>query len=344
MNEYTDSDQDADPEQEPSTAEPPQLALSHLETVSITSVWPTEAHHFTPWLLENAETLSELLGIDVELESREHKVGKFSLDILGKEVETQHPVIIENQFGPTDHTHLGQLLTYTGGTKPSTIVWIAEKFREEHRAALDWMNEHTDPDIRFFGVEIRVVTIAGAPAGLFAPSFDLVVKPNDWEKQVRAAASGSGTSVINELYQQFWSEFEPLAKERSWTNAKPPAQNWWTMPSGTTGVTWGVSFANFGARSEIYFEDADATVNTARFEQLLEKQEQIAAAFGQDGDQLIFDDLPDRKGCRIEFRLLGPKVTDTSEWPAVLDWLTDTQTRLRAAIQSVGGVPPARHR
>jgi hypothetical protein len=104
-------------------------------------------------------------GLDVELESREYKVGKSSLDSIDREVATGAPVIIENQYGWTDHPHLGQILTYAGGIKPSTIVWVAEQFREEHRAALDWLNAHTDPSIRFFGVKLAALTLEGAPAG-----------------------------------------------------------------------------------------------------------------------------------------------------------------------------------
>lgn len=332
---------DFEPGNGQSAAAPPLVSLSHLQSVPITSVWPTEAHHFTPWLLSSGQELSELLGIDVELETREHKVGKFSLDIMGREVATGNPVIIENQYGQTDHGHLGQLMTYAGGTKPSTIVWIAEQFREEHRAALDWLNEHTDPTIRFFGVKIGVVTIAGAPAGLIAPSFDLVVKPNDWEKQARAVTTSttSGTSPTNELYRQFWSQFEPLAKERHWTNATPPAQNWWSMPTGTSGVTWNVSFAMFGCRSELYFGDPDPEVNTARWQQLKNKESQIASLYG--AGELIFDELPNNKGCRIETRLHGPKVGEAADWPKVIDWMIDTQTRLRSAITGVGGIPSA---
>jgi hypothetical protein len=229
---------------EPSEAEPPLVNLTRLQSVTVTAVWPTEPHHFTPWLLQNGDLLSEILGVDVELESREYKVGKFSLDIIGREVATGTPVIIENQYGWTDHLHLGQILTYAGGTKPTTIVWVAEQFREEHRAALEWLNTHTDPAIRFFGVRLAAVTLAGAPAGLIAPSLELVVKPNDWEKRALAATSAgmAGPTPTQELYRQFWSELEPLARQRGWTNASAPAQNWWSMPTGVTSATWTVSY------------------------------------------------------------------------------------------------------
>ena len=89
---------------------------------------PGFVHHFTPWLLLKSKLLSTVLGLDIELESREFTVGPFSLDLIGKELSTGSTVIIENQYGPTDHTHLGQVLTYAGGTHPTTVVWIAEQF------------------------------------------------------------------------------------------------------------------------------------------------------------------------------------------------------------------------
>jgi len=306
--------------------------------VPVTKVWPTEPRHFTPWLLENGQLLSDLLGIDVELEQREYRVGKFSLDIIGREVSTGAPVIIENQYGATDHVHLGQILTYAGGTKPATVVWVAEQFRDEHRAALEWLNANTVAGIRFFGIKAAAVTLEGAPTGLVAPDFELVVKPNDWEKQATAATSGGSVTATatQELYREFWSLFEPQAKQRGWTSGTAPAQNWWDMPTGVSGARWGVSFAQFGCRSEIYFGHPDPAVNLARWEILNEQHEAIQASFGGD---LIFDHLPNNKGCRVETRLLGPKIGVKDQWSSVLEWMIDTQERLRTAVQLAGGVP-----
>ncbi len=322
----------------PAQAEAPLVQLARLEGVAVASVWPTEARHFTPWLLASGKLLSEVLGVDIELDSREYRVGKFSLDIIGREVATGSPVIIENQFGATDHGHLGQILTYAGGTKPTLIVWVAEQFREEHRAALEWLNTHTDPAIRFFGVRLSAVTLSGAPKGLIAPLLELVVKPNDWEKRAMSNASllTGGTTATQELYRQFWSRFEPLAKEKGWTNATASAQNWWNMSTGTTGATWTVSYAQFGCRSEIYFDHPDPDTNYARWRVLHDRKPEMAASFG---GELIFDDLPNNKGCRIETRLIGPKIGDQSRWDDVIAWMLDTQVRLRAAVTAAGGVP-----
>ncbi|MDP9459987.1 MAG: DUF4268 domain-containing protein [Actinomycetota bacterium] len=302
----------------------------------MTSVWPTEPHHFTPWLLASADLLSEVLGMEVELEAREHPVGKFYLDLIGREVTTGHRVIVENQFGSTDHSHLGQLLTYAGGTDPRTVVWIAEQFRDEHRAALDWLNENTNEDIRFFGIRLSAVKMKGGPQGLIAPFLELVVQPNDYVKgaTVAATAAASGTA---QLYGQFWATVAPLLQQRNWTSGTGTTQNWWSMSSGVSGVTWSISYAMFGCRSEIYFEHPDPAVNVARWKVLAERREELQKAFGE--GELLFDDLPNNKGCRIETRLLGPKIGDRAEWGRVRDWMVSTQERLRAAVAALGGIP-----
>src|SRR3954447_4169474 len=122
----------------------PGPSLGRLVPVPPRDVWAHEAHNFTPWLLANADVLSDLLGMDLELEVAEHPVGNFSLDLMGRDTATGQRVIVENQLEVTDHTHLGQILTYAGGTDPTTIVWVAPTFRAEHRAALDWLNQRTD--------------------------------------------------------------------------------------------------------------------------------------------------------------------------------------------------------
>ena len=89
--------------------------LSRLEPVELREVWVSESGDFTPWLAKEANLmrLGEALGgIDLELESQERLVGPFRADILCKDVGADRWVVIENQLECTDHSHLGQLLTY----------------------------------------------------------------------------------------------------------------------------------------------------------------------------------------------------------------------------------------
>src|SRR4051794_9072868 len=151
-------------------------ALGRLLRADLRTAWASEPADFTPWLAqqENLQLLGEVIGIDLELESQEKPVGPFSADILCKDTATGDWVLIENQLERTDHTHLGQLITYAAGLNAVTIVWIASRFTDEHRAAIDWLNERTDQKIRLFGLEIELWRIGESP---LAPKFNIVSKP-----------------------------------------------------------------------------------------------------------------------------------------------------------------------
>src|SRR5262245_9217077 len=164
------------------------VPLGRLERLDLRTAWKSEAGDFTPWLAQkdNIALLSETLGLELELEAQEKNVGPFRADILCKDTATSAWVLIENQLERTDHSHLGQLLTYAAGLEAVTIVWVAQTFTEEHRATLDWLNEITDDRFNFFGLEVELWRIGvSAPA----PKFNIVSKPNDWTKQVSRGVS-----------------------------------------------------------------------------------------------------------------------------------------------------------
>ena len=160
--------------------------MGRLERVALRDIWTTEAQDFTPWLAlpENLAVLSETLNMDLETAGQEESVGLFRADILCRNTLDDSWVLIENQLERTDHTHLGQLLTYAAGLQTVTIIWVAATFTDEHRAALDWLNEITDARFRFFGLEVELWKIGNSPA---APKFNIVAKPNEWTRSVGKA-------------------------------------------------------------------------------------------------------------------------------------------------------------
>lgn len=180
------------------------IPLGRLQKVSLRTAWASESADFTPWLAqaENLAQLGEVIGMKLRLEAQEQPVGPFRADIVCTNIQDDSCVLIENQLEQTDHTHLGQLLTYAAGLESVTIIWIAETFREEHRAALDWLNESTPEHINFFGIEIKLFRIADSPV---APEFDLICKPNQWTQAIsRAARPNSEQSQFRYAY---WSGF-----------------------------------------------------------------------------------------------------------------------------------------
>jgi hypothetical protein len=292
--------------------------------------------NFTPWMLNNVDVLSDLLGMDLSLEVAEHPVGGFSLDLMGRDETTGEVVIVENQLEGSDHTHLGQILTYAAGTDPTTIVWVAASFRPEHRAAIDWLNARTDENTRFFGVELGVVRIGQSEP---APSFRLVAQPNDWEKTVRAATNQAEATGKQVFYRGFWTQWiERLHTERpAWSRAtRPPKDSWFSMTAGISGVTYYTSFTKNGLSSELVFESPEADVNTARFEALIASRQELEAAYGGSLDWQV---LPGRKATRIAEYLPDADVTHEETWRQYLDWLIDRQTRLRNALAVTGGLP-----
>jgi hypothetical protein len=320
-------------------------ALGRLTPVPARQVWPHEAHDFTPWLLQNVDVLSDLLGMDLVLDRAEHPVGDFSLDLVGKDEATGEVVIVENQLALSDHNHLGQIITYAAGTDPTTIVWVTTGFRPEHRAAIDWLNARTDENTRVFGVVIKVVQIGdSAPA----PAFELVAQPNDWEKYVRRATSaGSGeVSGRSMLYRRFWETMlQRIRTEHpQWSRARTTDASWCNTAVGLSGVVLSMAFRRDALVAQIYLDDPDAHLNQARFEALHARRAQFEAALGAVPE---WDRMDGRKAARIvvaapQFR----DVADEGNWLQMIDWLMDQQLRLRVAFDSAGGtavlaaVPP----
>jgi hypothetical protein len=185
--------------------------LAKIERVDLREAWPNEAQNFTPWLAENIDELGEALGMDLEVEQTEAPVGGYSLDILATDLNSNRPVIIENQLEVTDHTHLGQLLTYAAGFDAGVIVWVTREFRDEHRQALDWLNQRTGEDTQFFGVAVELWRIAGSPP---APNFRLASTPNGWRKsQVRSTGIPRVLSARQELSRAFRLRLIERARE-----------------------------------------------------------------------------------------------------------------------------------
>jgi hypothetical protein len=314
--------------------EPSRVAeLGQLERIDPREVWKHEALSFTPWLAANAERLAEALEIDVEITGSEHPVGGFSLDLIGKDVTHDKPLIIENQLAGSDHSHLGQLLTYAAGTGAATIVWVATNIRDEHRQALTWLNEQTGQETHFFGVELEVVKIGDSPP---APLFNVVVMPNDWHKTVKAVAAASGASGKAPLYVEFWSKFlARLQEERpGWSKAKQGTQsNWFNMSVGLpTGCTVTASFAAGGKlRNEFYIDRATQDECKELFDSI---HEQLAAFEAAYGSALSWHRLDSKKASRIaEYR--DGTVENAEEHDDYIDWFINAGDRMRRALASV---------
>ncbi|MCU1372355.1 MAG: hypothetical protein JWO77_3549 [Ilumatobacteraceae bacterium] len=296
-------------------------------------MWASEPRDFTPWLLDNAERLGRALGIELELHAAEHPVGGYSLDLIGQDLTNDAVLMVENQLESTDHTHLGQVLTYAAGTGATTIVWIATSFRDEHRQALDWLNEQTGEDTHFFGVVLSLVRIGtSAPA----PLFDVVAKPNDWQKRVRSATRTGSASARSEKYRSFWAAYlgRQAIEHSEWgRRGTPQPANWMSFGGPFPGTQINPSFAQGGRlRHELYIDRGNGGANLALFEFLRDRRETIDAAYGQ---PLEFDPIEGRRACRIATYLDEGTIDDEDRWTTFLDWFLDAGERMRRALATV---------
>ncbi len=308
-----------------------QVKLAKLENLDPRAVWLREAHDFTPWLLAHADALGEVLGIDIELTANEHPVGSFALDLIGRDLTNDCVLVVENQLTATDHGHLGQIVTYAAGADAGTVVWMATAFREEHRQALDWLNNLAEGSARFFGVEIGAVRIADS---LPAPSFKLRAQPNDWHAQVAAAAKvSSRAGSKGAMYVQFWTRFieRVRAEHPGWTNShKAGPDSWLTMPCPFKGgPQFRVSFAAGGQlRSVLYIDYPSPDAVDHLFGFLTERKAEIESAYGS---PLTWEELAGRRARRIADYRPGD-VSEIGEHDTYIDWFFDTGARLRQAL------------
>lgn len=274
--------------------------LARLESVDARTIWPNEAQDFTPWLAEeeNLALLGETLGMEIERSRIEVPVGSFSADIVAVDTADNSKILIENQLAKTDHTHLGQILTYAAGLDALTVVWIATEFTAEHQAALEWLNSITGPDIRFFGLEIEVWKIEESRP---APKFNVVAKPNTWTKAFSIAKTD--LTGVPQAQLKFWHGFHAYATEHAskFRPTSPRPQTWMALAIGKTGFGLSAIASSSSKekspeiRAEFWVSGDDAA---RRFEAIRRQREQIEHEVGVD-NKLEWRALENRKGRHI---------------------------------------------
>ena len=302
-------------------------ALGKLEHVSPRVVWEDEARDFTPWLAENLKVLGQSLGLDLELTSREAGVGSFSVDLLAKDLKSQRAVVVENQFGATDHDHLGKVLTYASGFDASAVVWLAEEFREEHRQALDWLNQRTDSETSFFGVLIEVLEIDGSKPAL---SLRPIVYPNPWQKDQRRAADRPMSPKAAKYQEFFQALIDELRERHHFTAARiAQPQNWYSFSSGVSGFQYSFSFAlGNRLRTELFISPGDGEENEAALTWLRVHSEALEAAVGV---PLTWEPLEGKQACRVAVYKPG-SIEDTEQLEEHHRWAIDTLLKLKRAF------------
>lgn len=307
--------------------------LGRLERVELRDIWRSEAQDFTPWLArpENLSALADAIEIELELEAQERNVGPFRADLLCKDMADGSWVLIENQLERTDHGHLGQLLTYASGLEAVTIVWVAARFTEEHRAALDWLNQITDDKFRFFGLEVELWRIGNSPA---APKFNVISKPNAWSRSIGEAARRIESEDLTETKAQqlrFWEALHAdLRSNGPLRPQKAYPQHWTNFAIGRAGFKLGAILNRREERIgvELYIDHKQAK---AMFAMLAAERAAIEAELGFQPD---WRELPHRAACRIVLDLHNAPPHDEARWPEYRRWMIQNLERMHAVFRN----------
>jgi hypothetical protein len=291
----------------------------------VRELWPHEARDFTPWLLGNGDVLARALAIDLALDHIERRVGGFSLDVIGRDLTRGCVLVVENQLEATNHSHLGQLLTYAAGTGGASVVWIATRIRHEHGYALDWLNAHTDDEVRFYGIEVGAkrhgtqlraqFRLAVAPDLAFRASVSFTPKATSFSP---LPSSGSGdefravffTDLVAQLRQRH-AEW-PLAKRSTTARGdkivRPieEGQIWCTFLAASNQV-----------RIDMYFDTKNVDVSRRIFDQMYAHRADVEVAAGQPLDWQRT--VTQGRGCRVAAYASGT-VEDVDRREEMLSW------------------------
>lgn len=296
------------------------VEFGRLEDLPLRKAWLNEATDFTPWLAQNIDHLADAIGVPLELTDTEVAVGPFAADIVARNPADESVVLIENQLAEGDHGHLGQVLTYLAGLDAKTVVWIAPSFREPHLSAIRWLNEHTAADFSFFAVRLRVVRIGNSP---FAPIFEIVERPNDWDRKVRQDAS-SDAAAYYDVKQAFWRAFLFQRPEFAELGVRP----------------WRYSNNYISVSDE---PRADLSIYLARHESGVylrsgrgEPSEPIAQILGPHRAKLetaLGATLgPYGRGDYFLLKTIPQGHEEASAWPEIIDWMAEQVARYRSEL------------
>ena len=294
------------------------MKLGKLQEVDIRKLWNHEQYDFSEWLskAENLELLNEAIGLTLSEVEKEVYVGSYRCDLVGTDETTGDKVIIENQLEMSNHDHLGKIITYASGLDAKVVVWIVKEAREEHRSAIEWLNNNTPEKLSFFLIEIHAYQIGDS---LCAPKFEVVEKPNGFIKNAKTQ-SGSGDYNKSQCERiEFWTRFNEVLVERGkpFNVRKPTTDHWYDIAIGTSEAHVSLTLVNKDGcvGVELYIND-----NKDLFDKLYAQKDEIEQKLGLDPE---WQRLDGKKAARILYRMPGLNFDDHSNYDSLMNEMID---------------------
>lgn len=298
------------------------IEFGKLEEIkNLRKYWKDEASDFTPWLAkeENIALLSEAIGIeeisDIEIES---PVGSFKVDIYASETGTDRKIIIENQLEETNHGHLGKLITYASGKSANIIIWIVKEAREEHRAAIEWLNNHTDDEIGFFLCEIKIYKIGNSN---LAVKFEVIQRPNEWAKEVK----NKDLTQTQQLRYEYWTAYNDYSSKNKkyvdeFNKRKPSKFAWTDLSIGYSYCNMRIWRTKDTIQVQLYIPD-----NKELFDKLYNKKDDIEKEIEI---KFHWQNHDDKKSSHITIER-NAEFDDREKWEEQFNWIMETAIKMK---------------
>ena len=287
--------------------------LGKLQKVDLRKVWENEARDFSGWLVkdENLALLSEELGIEIEAIGTEQSSGRFKIDILAKEANSGDYIIIENQLEPTNHDHLGKVITYAAGYDAKYIIWIVKDVLDEHQKAIEWLNDHLDESISCFLIKIEVWQIGDSKP---APRFEVVSLKNNWVATLKKSVNSEELSANQQKQQEFWTALKDnfQSRDKDMNIQTPGPKHWHNFNLGST-----ICHPYLTINSRKNFVSCDLwTTNKEFLTFLKEREEDLKRDLG-----INFNWWEANKSGGVRTTLKVVDVFDQSQFSTSFDWL-----------------------
>lgn len=300
------------------------MAIGKLEEVDIRELWKHEQYDFSEWLAkkENIENLNDILGLTLVDISKETYVGSYRCDLFARDEATGTKVIIENQLEISNHDHLGKIITYASGLDAKVVVWIVTKAREEHRSAIEWLNNNTNSNVNFFLIEIHAYKIGNSDK---APMFKVVEQPNDFIKNNKSSNNEESMNKSQSQRIEFWSQFNDVVIERGkpFNTRKPTTDHWYNIAIGTSEAHIDITLVN---KDSLIGVELYITNNKELFDKLYERKEDIESDLGF---KLDWRRLDNSKASRIVYRIKGLNFDDHSNYNELMNKTIDLAVLMR---------------
>lgn len=304
------------------------MKLGKLTEVNVRDLWKHEQYDFSAWLAkeENIAELGDLIGLSLVDVNTEVYVGAYRCDLVAKDETTGTKVIIENQLESTNHDHLGKIITYASGLDAKVIVWVVKEAREEHRSAIEWLNNNTLSGIAFFLIEIHAYKIGDS---LPAAKFEMVEKPNDFIKNTKGSNSSGELNKSQAERLEFWEQFNTVIAEKGkpFSIRKASTDHWYDVTLGITGVHISITLVNKAntVGVEVYIHD-----DKALFDALLDKKVLIEAETGM---TFSWERLDGKKASRIKYSIPGLDFDDHSNYHDLMVEVIDKVVIMRKVFK-----------